>query len=816
MSDSSQLGRRSETLAREPDVAPSIGSTAQKEAPWVLLADCEWPVVSDGRYVIAGERARGGLGRILQASDKRLDRPIALKELLSTEQQAEARFFREALVTARLQHPAIVPIYDVGRWMDGKPFYAMKMVSGRSLAEVIKERRSLDERLALVPNVIAVAEAIAYAHQHRVIHRDLKPANILIGPFGETLVIDWGLAADLSASVFERPAVPSAYHIAASGLTIQGTILGTPEYMPAEQAAGQPVDERADVYALGAILYHVLAGVPPYSGSSSDEVLKALASKAPVPIERRQPGVPEDLASIVRKAMARDAKERYSSAIELTEDLRRFQTGQLINARHYSSLALLARWFQRHRAAMGAASLILLSLIAGLLATSWQAHIARIERSRAERSFADVRQLANSFLFEFHDAISKLPGSTPARVLLVKRAREYLERLAGEPGAEQDLSLQEELAAAFDKLGQLQGLSGVANLGDTAGALESFQRALAIRTTLAKTDKKDVKAQAALAETHYALSDILLTRGDRSDARRHASEAVQISEATFATSPTSQDARRTLVKALDRLSNILVAEDDLAGTIQIRRRLLKLAEDQAVAAPADPASRRMLALMCKKLGATLEKSADLPSAIDLYRRALTIDEDLVRRDENNARARLDLSYSYGSIGLALFKAGEIQQALDNYSRALKLREGIAASDPSNADAQSGVAGALSRIGLIQRSAGNWIEARNSYLRAEAIWRSLGSAQSDLGNHSKLATVYLGLGKLHLEWALADRITGRALRERIDEARGWFQRSLNIWMDLQRRGAEDAEAHQSVDEIAAKLKECDMALISANK
>src|SRR5215831_11678593 len=167
MSDSSQLGRRSETLARESSVAHSIGSTAENEAPWVPLADCEWPVVSDGRYVIAGERARGGLGRILQASDKRLDRPIALKELLSTEQQGEARFFREALVTARLQHPAIVPIYDVGRWTDGKPFYAMKMVSGRSLSQLIKERPALDERLALIPNVIAVADAIAYAHEKK-------------------------------------------------------------------------------------------------------------------------------------------------------------------------------------------------------------------------------------------------------------------------------------------------------------------------------------------------------------------------------------------------------------------------------------------------------------------------------------------------------------------------------------------------------------------------------------------------------------------------------------------------------------------------
>ncbi len=139
----------------------------------------------DERYSVLGEHARGGLGRILKAIDTRLKRKVALKELLRPDEDEETRFMREALIIARLQHPSIIPIQDLGRWASsGKPYYAMKMVSGRSLAELIEEKKTLQERLALLPNVIAVADAISYAHSQRIIHRDLNPANVLIGAFG--------------------------------------------------------------------------------------------------------------------------------------------------------------------------------------------------------------------------------------------------------------------------------------------------------------------------------------------------------------------------------------------------------------------------------------------------------------------------------------------------------------------------------------------------------------------------------------------------------------------------------------------------------
>jgi WD40 repeat protein/serine/threonine protein kinase len=334
-------------------------------------------------YRIEEELARGGMGVVLRARDRRLGRPVALKQVSRQDPWTQRRLQREALITARLQHPSIVPVYEVGRWPNGQDFYAMKLVSGRSLADVIEQTRSLEDRLILVPHVIAVAEAIAYAHSEGVIHRDLKPANIVLGPFGETVIIDWGLAKAIDEA--DPTSDPDARDGGAltEALTANGAVLGTPAYMPPEQARGVALDERADVYAIGTILYHLLAGAPPFRGTSQDILLRLLVT-APPPIEERQPGVPADLAAIVRKAMAREPSERYPSAGELARDLQRFQAGRLVGARRYSRRQLVSRWIGRHRRAVLAAT----ALLALLVATIW----ISVDQIRHSRDDAAARR----------------------------------------------------------------------------------------------------------------------------------------------------------------------------------------------------------------------------------------------------------------------------------------------------------------------------------------------------------------------------------------------------------------------------------------
>ncbi|HEU5056815.1 MAG TPA: protein kinase [Kofleriaceae bacterium] len=355
------------------------------------------------RYALVEVHAAGGLGRVMRARDRRLHRTVAVKELLQRSPAAEARFVREALITAQLEHPGIVPVHDAGRWPTGEPYYSMKLVSGRTLRDLIQSKKGLDERLALVPNAVAVAEAIAYAHSRDVIHRDIKPPNVLVGDFGETVVIDWGLAKDLSGRVAE-PAVESIAVSSGSGdvATVAGNVLGTPAYMSPEQARGEELDARADVYSLGALLYEVLTGKPPHDGPSVQDVLEAAQKGAVVPVEQREPDAPPDLCAIVRKAMAVERADRYPTAMELAADLRRFQTGKLVTARQYSTRALVGRWMVRHRAmvAVVAAALIALAVV-GVVAfrrvmiqrnrAETQMHIA--ERARDELTFRQAQVL---------------------------------------------------------------------------------------------------------------------------------------------------------------------------------------------------------------------------------------------------------------------------------------------------------------------------------------------------------------------------------------------------------------------------------------
>jgi WD40 repeat protein len=369
---------------------PGLSSTQRgRPAPARLNTAKALPSVEPDRYDIAGEFAHGAMGRILQAWDPHLDRPVAIKELITLGGDMEPRFIAEALITARLQHPSIVPVYEAGRWSTGSPFYAMKLVSGRSLADVIGEKTTLEERLALLPHVLAVAEAIAYAHTERIIHRDLKPSNVLVGEFGETVVIDWGLAKLLTQESDPKPSATPPLESSDPSLTQHGEVVGTPAYMPPEQAMGQPVDERADVYALGAILYHALAGRRPYEDGSSRYVIDQVVRGPPVPLGERQKGITADLLAIVDKAMARSPSERYATARELSEDLRRFQTGQIVGAHVYSWAERLRRFIRRHRAAVVASTVAMVAMI-----TMGTVGIERIliERDRAERKQVEAEQ----------------------------------------------------------------------------------------------------------------------------------------------------------------------------------------------------------------------------------------------------------------------------------------------------------------------------------------------------------------------------------------------------------------------------------------
>ena len=323
-----------------------------------------------GRYEAEEEIARGGSGRILAVLDRHIGRRIAMKELLSDlnkdhskddddpqETAIRNRFLREARVTGRLEHPSIVPVYEIGRHADGSFYYTMRLVKGTTMQSAIRKCNNVFQRLELLPHFLNVCNAVAYAHSKGVINRDLKPSNVMIGEFGETVVLDWGLAKikDSEEPIFVRQISDGV------GKTVIGQAIGTPSYMPPEQAEGKigDIDEISDIYSLGAILYQILTGKPPVSGKSLDEIIQKVLNEKIENAVKKEKDAPPELAAIAEKALSKNKDARYVSVADMIDDLSAYMSGRKVGVYHYSIFGSIKFAATRHKTAFISALVVI-------------------------------------------------------------------------------------------------------------------------------------------------------------------------------------------------------------------------------------------------------------------------------------------------------------------------------------------------------------------------------------------------------------------------------------------------------------------------
>jgi hypothetical protein len=317
------------------ELSETLASMTVREPAPARGAEAPIPTGSD-RFLRGREIGRGGMGRVVEAVDRQFNRVVALKEItIADSPGARRRFVTEAVVTGNLEHPGIPSVYERGLGDGLIPFYAMRRVQGRSLQDRLTDAKTLAERLALLPAVVKAIQTVAYAHERGVVHRDLKPANIIVGDHGDVVVLDWGLARVRGVPADDHPG--GALSGGASSETQAGDVIGTPAYMPPEQARGENdlLDERTDVWALGALLYHVLGGRPPYEGKGLEAVLGAARAGSPAPLAAQ---VPSALRAICEQAMSRSRDARHPNAGALARAVEDVQSRALLERSSLSGL----------------------------------------------------------------------------------------------------------------------------------------------------------------------------------------------------------------------------------------------------------------------------------------------------------------------------------------------------------------------------------------------------------------------------------------------------------------------------------------------
>jgi non-specific serine/threonine protein kinase/serine/threonine-protein kinase len=504
-------------------------------------------------------------------------------------------------------------------------------------------------------------------------------------------------------------------------------------------------------------------------------------------------------------ALRKEPSRRYASANDLGEDIRRHLESVPVHARNDSAWYRTTKFVARHKAAVAASVLMVIALMTGLVVTLHEARVARMERARAERRFNDVRKLANSLMFEVHDSIRDLPGTLPARKLLVNRALEYLDSLSQE--ASGDTDLQRELAAAYDRVGDLLGYSGAANLGDYAGALKSYEKALAIREASATAHPADRQMQGALLNDYFRLSFALQGTGDYARALTHLQKGIVLAQRIVETH-SEPEFKDFLAGFYWQAGNVSTQTGDFAHAVENYRKGASIRETIATDGNANSLVRTHLAGDYVCLGRALGTTGDLVHAVDAAQKGTEILEQLARSDLNNATLQEYLGEAYAVVAAISMRRNDLEQMLDYYTRARQVFSKLSKADPTNAMArdnsllmQLGIADALLGQGKATQSI---VQIRNAVSEFEKI---------DHKNRYQIAgqaAAYATLGRAFFN--LAGQSASPRKVALLRESHSWYERSLSVLRQAPGQATGDPLGGDTTEEsVKQGLSKCEVAL-----
>jgi serine/threonine-protein kinase len=749
------------SLAHLPPTPPPAADPHATRAPDPL------PPSIPLRFRVLRPHARGGLGEVFVAHDEELHREVALKEIQNQhadDPHRRARFVVEAEITGGLEHPGIVPVYGLGAYADGRPFYAMRFIRGDSLQEAIDRFHQADgpgrdpreRNLAfreLLGRFVDVCQAVAYAHARGVLHRDLKPGNIMLGRYGETLVVDWGLAKPLGQAAPDTPEGPlTPASGSSSAPTVAGTAVGTPAYMSPEQAAGRldVLGPASDVYSLGATLYHLLAGRPPFESKEAGAVLRQVqAGNCPVP-RQVKPEVPAALEAVCLRAMDRQPEERYATPAALAQDVERWLADEAVSAYREPWRARAGRWLRRHPALASGGAALLLTSVLGLGLGVWavQAEQARTAQQRdqaqanlelANRNFdLAKRAVDDCFLTAKEQPLLQRANLRQVRRLLLEKALPFYEGFQAQ--RPDDPALQPALADNYFRVAYI-----LAELGRHADAQVAYDKAALLYAQLSAAHPDVPNYQHGLAKTYTNLGYQQHDTGQPAAARKSYERAREVWEQLGAAHPDVPAYQDGLAQTYTNFGILQRGTGQPAAARKSFERAREVWEQLGAAHPDVPLYQEGLARIYINLGLLQHDTGQPAAAQKSYERARDLGEQLSAAHPEVPDYQINLAGTYLNLGNLQRATGRPQEGLAWYAKAIALLQAVRQREPNNPTARQylrnshrGRARSLTALGRYREALADWDQALElddgSARRAIRVYRALALAHT--GQHDR--------------------------------------------------------------------------------
>jgi serine/threonine protein kinase len=789
---SDELRRRVEAL-RVMD--PLLQSTLPPSDHMNLLSTASgFPVVSpsdrksaacSSTYRDLQFHAAGGLGEVFKALGEDLHRHVALKFVKKPrahDPDSRRRFLQEAEITGRLEHPGIVPVYCVGQDDEGHPCYAMRFISGQTLEEAIVALHESSATpgarqhtlRALIKRLASVCNTIAYAHSRGVLHRDIKPKNIMLGKYDETLVVDWGLARPFDRSQDDRDRgeetiTPSSGASGSETPTVG--VVGTPAYMSPEQAEArwEIVGPASDVFSLGATLYAILTGRPPFTGRNAVEVLDRVRSCVYEPPR----AVPRALEAICRKAMARRIEDRYASALDLADDLDRWLADEPVTAWREPILVRLVRWGRRHKTTVATLSVLVASALVAMIVIAAvserqkreidrQKSLAVEQHNQAEENFQIARRAVDQMLTRVGEVdLADVPQMEPVRERLLQEAKEFYDAFLKRKQSSPSVLL--ETGKAYRRLGDIREMLGD-YLGAESAYAESIRRLRGLTTPASSDAAADIRRELARSEMGLG---ILLKKSNRfAESERALAAAIDLRRRLAAATPGRAEDRQALAESQYWMGVLLMRMPrKRPGDEQAFREALKTQEQLMAAAPADPGVRDARARSLNNLGMLLAANGRRDEAEAAFREALQIQDPLVQQSPTVAGLRWRLARTCCNLGSLKMSADQAAEAEVLETRARDLQKTLVDEFPRVPDYAQELAATDDNLGLLWTSRDR-PKAEEAYQQALALLEDLARRYPNRPDYrQRLAVTHLNLGTLLARTDLPE--AERACRKALD-------------------------------------------------